>query len=184
MELAGQEQQQPQRRDVGPVQIVEDDHQRPDRRSFAQVGRCRVVGAEAHGGLVTEDAVARLVRTGQHGEDRLAPAAVPRQRADHLDPGPVARRALALPAGPPHGDRAACLRVRGRFGGERGLTDAGLAGQEYDSARAGHRGIDGRMQRVNGQPPPDQHICRHTPLWTAPAKARGSTDVDRVAWRG
>ena len=184
MELAGQEQQQPQRRDVGPVQIVEDDHQRSDRRSFAQVGRCRVVGAEAHGGLVAEDAAARLVRTSQRCENRLGSTAFPRQRADDLDPRPVARRALVFPASPPHGDRTVCLRVRRRFGGQRGLTHAGLAGEEYDAARAGQSSIDGRTQRVDGQPPPDQHICRHTPLWPARAKARGSTDVDRVAWRG
>jgi len=166
------------------VQIVEDDHQRTDRRSFAQVGRCRVVGAEPHGGLVAEDAVIRLIRPRQRGEHRVATVVFPRQRADDLDPRPEPGRALALPAGPPDGDRAARLSVCRRFGGQRGLAHAGLAGEEYDPAHAGHGGIDGRTQRVNGQPPPDQRICRHTPLWTARTKTSGSTDVDQAAWRG
>jgi hypothetical protein len=65
-----------------------------------------------------------------------------RASADDLDPRPVARRALALPAGPPHGERAACLRVRRRLGGKRGLAHASLADEENDPARTGDSGIN------------------------------------------
>lgn len=53
------------------------------------------------------------------------------------------QRALALPAGLPHGERAACLRARRRLGGERGLAHASLAGEEKDRARICNGGADG-----------------------------------------
>ena len=55
-------------------------------------------------------------------------AVVPCQRTYNLDPRPETRRAVALPARPPHGGRAPRLGVGHRLRGERGLAHAGLTG--------------------------------------------------------
>ena len=165
MQLAGEEDQQPQRRHVRPVQIIDDDNQRPLRRSSPQIRRRRVVGAEADRGLIAQDAApgcGGAGELGQHGLARLA--AAPGQTTHHLDPRPEARGAVALPARPPHGDRALRLRVGHRLGGERGLAHAGLARKQHNPARTRDGGIDGRTQRAGNQPPPDKHVRRHTPI--------------------
>ena len=127
MQLAGEEHEQAQRRQVRPVQVVEDDHQGPLRRLLAQVRRGPVVDTEADRGLVAQDAASFLGGAGQLGQHGLAgPPGRARparcgvlaflrcQRAHHLDPRPEAGRAVALPAGAPHGGRPAVLRVSRR----------------------------------------------------------------------
>ena len=106
-------------------------------RSFAQVGRCRVVGAETYRGLVAEDAVARLVRTRQPGENRFA--LPPPSRASARTPGSTAS-SPARPRPPSTSPTRRPRRVPSRtppLRRQRGLTHAGLAREEYDPARAG-----------------------------------------------
>ena len=81
MQLAGEEHEQPQRRHVGPVQVVEDDHQRPLRRPAAQVRRGQVIGTEADRGLVAQDAAPLLGDAGELGQHRLARAVALRASA-------------------------------------------------------------------------------------------------------
>src|SRR5262249_33852986 len=68
-------------------------------------------------------------------------------------------------------DRALRLRVGHRLGGERGLAHAGLAREQHHPARTPDGGIDGRTQRADDQPPPDKHVCRHTPILARQARS-------------
>src|SRR2546430_11804141 len=40
------------------------------------------------------------------------------------------------------------------------------------------RGVDRRTQRADGQPPPDKHVCRHTPIMTLKMGDRKSTRLN------
>ena len=177
MQLAGEEHEQAQRRQVRPVQVVKDDHQGPLRRLLAQVRRGPVIDTEADRGLVAQDAASFLGGAGQLGQHGLAGRAgrarparcgalalLRCQRAHHLDPRPEAGGTVALPARAPHGGRPAVLRVRDGPGGERGLAHAGLAREEDDPARSPGRGVGRRVQGADRQPPPDKHVCRHAPI--------------------
>ena len=168
MQLAGEEHEQPQRRHVRPVQVVDDDHQRPLRRPPPQVSRRHVIGTEADRGLIAQDAAAPLPGdAGKFGPHTLARvAAFRRQRTHHLDPRPEAGRAIALPAGAPHDRGSARLGVGHRFGSERGLAHACLTREQDDPARTPDGGVDRRTQRADRQPPPDKHVPRHTPILT------------------
>ena len=165
-EPAGQEVQELERRGVGPLQVFQDDDQRPLAGGRQQHGGELVEQPEAgrRGQLV---AGRRLVgrprqlgqEPGQRGgagrEPRRSPASG-HERPEHLHPGPVRRRALPRPAPAPHHPRAARLRRGRRRGDHRRLADAGLAGEQDQPAPPADQLLDGADELGEHVVPPGE----------------------------
>jgi hypothetical protein len=130
---AGVEGGQLDRRRVGPVQVVEDDHQRRPPGGLQQ-------GA-AGGVEALEPAGQRGRLAGRAG---VLEAGLDPERGQDLQPGPERRG--ALPAGAPDDGRAPRLGVVGGGRGQGGLADPGLAGEGHDPAPGRQRGLDQRSQ--------------------------------------
>ena len=160
-QLAGEEAEQEQRRRVGPVEVVEDEDERPrpsgareERREGIKQPKARLLGVERrrHGEIGKPIANLRNdlgdVRRGG-AEDGLEPhtVALLDVGADDLRPGPVRRCALALPRASPEDLGSPCPRVGGQSIGELALPDPGLAGHEAHAATACHRALEPGAQR-------------------------------------
>ena len=136
---AGQESQQPQRRLVGPVQVVEHHEHGPPGGQAAEAPRDRLEQAEL--GVARGGGAHRFGRPGGRLQQPARLAEVGRWQAaglQHLRPGPVRWRAVAFPAEPAQdeGSRPSLADQRGQH---RRLADAGLAAdhQELPGAVAG-----------------------------------------------
>ena len=124
-QLAGEVlEQQQQRGTVGPVQVLEHEHDRSFRGDPEQMGRDRVEEHEAGPVRVAR----RTRRGGRRVEDR---SELRRRRsrevAQRLRPRPVRGRAGILRTAAGRDDRAAPLGLAGQPPRERGLADPGLA---------------------------------------------------------
>jgi hypothetical protein len=126
----GVEGRQLHRRRVGPVEVVEHDHQRGRGRGLEQGA---ADGVEA-------------LEPGPRGRSGLAALEVELdpEGAQGLQPGPERRG--ALPAGAPDDGRAPRLGVVGGRRGQGGLADPGLAGEGDEPAPGRQRGRDQRLQ--------------------------------------
>ena len=154
--VLGGELQQPQRRGIGPVQIVEHHDDRLVLGSGHQHARHRVVQAEpvrrAVAARLAEQDVQRAV--GHRGPAALADRAP--QPADHLCPRPVARSARRVPAGPVEHEGADTLRLFGGAGDERGLADSGFPGDQHQPAVAFGGAGDLRAEHPRGMVTSDE----------------------------
>ena len=145
-----------QRRLVGPVQIVEHEHERALLRAAAQQPgerveepEARLLAGEAGRGRQRRQARAQLGhelrQLGRVGAERRAqPLRLGRRHelAQHLHPGPEGRRALAFEAAPDQHLRAALARHARELLGRARLADAGLAGEQHEPAAAGERRVE------------------------------------------
>ena len=157
LQLQAQEPQQRQRRRIGPVQVIQDQQQRPARGRRPQEARQAVEQPEPRLLRFQRRRKRKIRNAVTHGGDQLsdvgrADAQVITQRgrvadlhlhiaADDLDPGPERGRARPFPAPTPQHHRAAHGRPRGQLLGQPGLADAGLARHQHDPTTAGRRGI-------------------------------------------
>ena len=142
--------QQQQRRPIGPVQVVQDQHERPHRRELLeQLGD----GVE-HPGAVSLRVGGRLAGAAR----RELPEAVrehvgDRERRQRLREWLVRRRRLLLAAAVQH-ERAGLLdRVR-ELRQQPGLADARLAGDQRDAALAAARARERLVQAGDRRLPP------------------------------
>ena len=165
-EPAGQEVQELERRGVRPLQVFQDDDQRPllggrqqhrgqlveqpelGRRGQLVPGR-RPVGCRWQLGQEPGQ------RGGAGREARRSPADG-HERPEDLHPGPVGRRALPWPAPAPHHPRAATLRRGRRRRDHRRLADAGLAGEQDQPAPPAGQLLDGADELGEHVVPPDE----------------------------
>jgi hypothetical protein len=74
MQLAGEEHEQPERRHVGPVQIVQDDTSGRCAARLRRYVAARSVGTEADRGLIAEAAAPLRADAGEPGQHRFARA--------------------------------------------------------------------------------------------------------------
>jgi hypothetical protein len=175
LQVLAHEPQRRQRGRVSPVEVVEDQQQRPlgggrpeeageaveqpepgrlrlDRR------RCRQVRqALADGG----DELGDVGRAGAHLAAERRRVAALHVGADDLDPRPERRRTLRLPAAAPQDGGAACRRGGGHLLGEPGLADAGLAGEQHHAAAAAGGGVQVGGERGQLGPAADERCRRH-----------------------
>ena len=127
--VPGQELQQPDRALVGPVQVVQDEHQRSRGGGGGQSVGDRIEQLEA--GIRPGLGRPRPVEPGDRvGHGLLVVLA---DGANHLPPRPVRRRPVTLPAGGPHRPRR---DPRRQLGDEAGLADPRLAGDQDEHALA------------------------------------------------
>jgi hypothetical protein len=159
--------EQPQRGRVGPVQVVEHHDEGTPLGDGHQGRGDRVVDLERVAGFVDVDVAQH---DGEAGAGRLVcrRPVVGRaaQAPQDLHPRPVARRAVGRPTGPADHERTTAPRVVGRPGDQRRLADAGLAGDEHQTAVAVGRPLDLRAQEGDGVLPPDECLAdprRHGP---------------------
>jgi hypothetical protein len=159
--LAGEESQQEQRGLVGPVEIVEDEHQRPglgaalqERRDRIEQAKARLLGVDRRRSGEVGKAIVNLgndLRHIRHGgaEDLFQHATVALVELDAKDlrPGPVGRRALALPGAAPEDGGVAGRGALRQLVGELALADARLAGNQNDRAAAGDGALEPVVQR-------------------------------------
>ena len=136
---AGVEGGQLDRRRVGPVQVVEHDHQR--RRGPAASSRAPLTAWKRSNR-------ARATTGRLAGRAGVLEAGLDPERGQGLQPGPERRG--ALPAGAPDDGRAPLLGVVGGGRGQGGLADPGLAGEGDDPAPGGQRGLDQRRSSASG----------------------------------
>ena len=165
-EPAGQEVQELERRGVGPLQVLQDDDQRPLAGGRQQDGGELVEQPEAgrRGQLVAgRRPVGRPRQLGQEPGQRGGAGRQPRrspasghERPEDLHPGPVRRHALPRPAPAPHHPRAARLRRGRRRGDHRRLADAGLAGEQDQPAPPAGQLLDGADELGEHVVPPDE----------------------------
>jgi hypothetical protein len=134
--------EQEQRRMVGAVQVVEDQHQR------LPVG---ALGEQREHAVEEPEAVGRLGRLRAALEQRpevseQAPASGADEALEHLRPGPERRRTLGLPTPPP--DHPAAVPTGPEVGllGQAGLADPGFAREEDQAAPATHGLRDAAVQ--------------------------------------
>ena len=157
-QLARQEPQEQQRRDVGRVQIVEHQHDRPTLA--APCAGTRVVASNRRKRAPSESSGGGSRRPGKRRAARArAGRAPPRRRracarsaladrsnvaAQRLRPGPVGGRATRLPAAPHQHPRAACSRARGQLVGKSALADARLATEQDEASVPRQRVVERR----------------------------------------
>jgi hypothetical protein len=161
--ITRKELQQPERRLVRPVQIVEHEHERrdlrgggehvdhgveqPEPRSIVKVVRRRCLPEEAPELLAVAVELPPQVVSIARGDEGT----------DKLSPGPVGGRALALPATrPQHGRR----HSRRDLPDQPRLADAGLAADEGHDALSELRRLYGGDQGMKLRLPTDER-CRH-----------------------
>ena len=130
---------------VGPVEVVEHDHQRPGPGGLEQGGADGVEPLEPGRGRRRRRRRRRapVLEAGVHAE-----------RGQDLQPGPERRG--ALPAGPPHDRGAPLLGVVGGGRGQGGLADPGLTDEGDEPAPGGQRGLDQGPQLGQRPVPADQ----------------------------
>ena len=142
-QLVHEELQQEQRRRVGPLQVVEDEHQRCVVGTTPEERRHRIEEVEAR--------VLRLWRDGRRWRLqppqlrhelrevwRTGPVRNPWQAGpDHLNPRPVGRSPLALPAPPPEHEVTPRRGLTRQLLHEPGLPDARLPDDEEEASAAG-----------------------------------------------
>ena len=141
--VGGDELEQPQRRRIGPVQVLKGHHDRSGVRRADQHrrdgvgelelgmtigGRVRCIGA------AEEPAQRRIRWVAQAGRRRR-----PLDGTQHLRPRPIARRTAMLPTRPGRHQRLLATRPRQRIGHQGRLADPGLAGDQHQTAVAGQR---------------------------------------------
>ncbi|MBW3653529.1 MAG: 2-amino-4-hydroxy-6-hydroxymethyldihydropteridine diphosphokinase [Actinobacteria bacterium] len=113
------------------------------------------------------------------GGERLADVALGRQPAQDPQPRPVRGRAAALPGTAPQDGRAGGDGFRADRVGERGLADAGVAGDHEQAPAAGERVFEpqaqlGQLAITTDEAP---RANAHAPS----VSAAGSADADRLA---
>ena len=132
---------------VGPVEVVEDEHQRPRRAGLGEQRGHRVEEAEAVavGGAVVGGRRPELAEQdpelgGAHAETfaQRVERGARGPAAHHLDHRLVGRDRLLVEAPVEH-QRAVVARAAAQLGGQAGLADAGVPGQQDELADAGHR---------------------------------------------
>ena len=131
---------------VGPVEVVEHDHQRPGPGGLEQGG--------ADGVEVLEPGRGRRRPRRRRRPAPVLEAGVDAERGQGLQPGPERRG--ALPARPPYHRGTPLLGVVGGRRGQGGLADPGLAGEGDDPAPGGQRGLDQGPQLSQRPVPADQ----------------------------
>ena len=180
-ELRGHEPQQQQRRLIGGVQVIEEQHERLGRRGAPQVGGDRFEDPEAgafggdggRGGQIRKQLVKlrddrrQLGAAASHLRSQQRGLRIAHVRAQRLYPGPVGRCAARLPA-PADEDAAAALpRARRELLGEPALADPGLTADEDQRAGARERCLQRGQQ------------LRHLPL-AADEPSRGCRCLRRT----
>ena len=141
-----------QRRGVGPLQVVEQDHHLTGRAGAPQRRRHGL-----HGGVGTAAGGLPSAGVEQRHEPRLRLVrGVVAQRAQHGQPRPEGGGGPALVGASPQDERAAVARDGGDLLQQPGLADAGLA---LDDAEAGggaalleHRQQDGELAAAADEP--------------------------------
>ncbi|PSK66019.1 hypothetical protein B0E53_02056 [Micromonospora sp. MH33] len=168
--VLGGELEQPHRGRVGPVQVVEDDHDRPVLGDGHQRRGHGVVQGELRLTAVVRGLLPRRVGAGALAEQRrearpggllragpvVRPAA---QAAQHLHPGPVAGGAVGVPAGRAEHQRPAPPGLVGSSAHQRGLPDARLAGDQDQTAVARGHPVHFGAQQGRGVLPPDDRLA-------------------------
>ena len=136
-ELAGDEGQQLERRQVGPLEVVEHDDQRAVGGGLGQQVGHRLEHPEP--GAVAGRRRRRRRRRGRAGScsSGAAAAGPPRATSDAHDgqPRPERRRGAALEGVAPEDRRAPAPGLGGQLLEQPGLADAGLALDEHDADR-------------------------------------------------
>ena len=133
LELARDELEQAERPDVGPVEVVDHEHQRPGLRERGERRAHPLEELEARAGrLGVRAAVAGAQLRGELGQTRAA---------ERLREGPVDRRALAVVAAAPRDVGPALARGGSERRGDARLADAGLAEHDDQPARARKGGL-------------------------------------------
>ncbi len=188
-----------QRRQVGPVQIVEDDqqgHAGGDARQAARehleetkAGRVGVRGGDRRGwGRMRTQLGHQLherLRIRQQRRGELRRLAVARTRLDHLCPRPVGGPAFGLVAASPEHAHLPGHHRRGELVGQTRLADPGLAAQQIQRPTPAARGVERSAQlpelrpsadhrrALSGEPPAGESV-RVTP-WNVPEKSPAVT---------
>ena len=170
--VLGGELQQPQRRRVGPVQVVEHDHHRAVLGDRDQGAGHRVEDPERLGRVGTGPARAvrragrRLAQqhpqagaAGGLGRRPLPGGGGPPEPADHLHPRPVAGRAVRAPAGAAEDQRPPPPRLVGGPADQGGLADPGLPGDQHQPAVAVGRPGDLGPEHPGRMVPPDDRLA-------------------------
>ena len=149
VQAAREELEQPHGGDVGRVQVVEHDHggpprgRRPDERCRGvEGGEARGLGVErrrgvGRGGQPLAELRGDLRHVGRSGAEvrrHLVGRPLLHQPPDRLDPGPVGRRAAALPGAAPEDGVALPGRLLHDRLGQAGLPDAGLSRDQEQRA--------------------------------------------------
>lgn len=166
----GDEQQQLERRQIGGVQIVEHDRDRPLARAVSQHASDRIEAPKP-----TRGGIARVGRCGRHPELRhelrdlgerrgLDPrSSVREDLAQHFDPRPQRRGTTGLPRSAPGDAHTRALgRVRERAR-ERRFADARLAVDEQHGAAPRRRIFDRLLHERELVIAPDQRGHRRHP---------------------
>jgi hypothetical protein len=158
IELAREEARQSQGRIVGPVQVVERQHQRLSRAGAHEEAAHALEQAKARLLVVVQDAKGRDVadqlaelrhQLAELGGARpeiageRGPIGGPGVLAQHLRPGPEGRRPAALVTAPEERQRAARARFARELLGGAGLADPRLADQQHQPPLA----REGRVER-------------------------------------
>ena len=170
-DLARDERQQAQRGGVGPVQVVEHDHERRAPRRRAQEGGHPVVEPEARLRSLGPARVAPrrqlLQQLGHQPRNLLGgrePAAalgeLGAEPAQHLHPGPVRRRALALVTPPREHARARCARCARELVRGARLADARFAREQHHAAAPAPRTLERRREARERVLAPDEPVAR------------------------
>ena len=161
--------QELERRAVGPVEVVEDQHERRLRAGLAEQRGHRVEEAQAVarpeapcvlGGRRAELAEQDPELGGAHAE-ALAQRVERGARgpaAHHLHHRLVGRDRLLVEAPVEH-QRAVVARAAAQLGGQAGLADAGVAGQQDELARAGDRLVPVLLEHVELPRAADERVA-------------------------
>jgi hypothetical protein len=172
-QFGGEKGQQAQRRGVGPVQIVEDQKQRPffghclpDRNDGMKELEARLIALERLDRGQIVQAAAYLRHDGgdvcgtltQHRAQAVIIACI-QQSAQRLDPRPIGRGAGFLEAAPPPHLHTASRRFVGQFLAEPGLAHAGVSRQHKKLVLAGTRSVQRRTQGCQLELAADEHAA-------------------------
>ena len=162
VERAGQDGEHVERRGIGPVQVVEHHDEWLVTRQASQGGRDRLPEPEAcrlwvlgwwrfevgHELLHRWDHRREVSGSRSEGVGDGSPVAPVEEVSDDLHPWPERRSAASLVAASPDDDRAGLCGLVGDLLDEARLADAGLTGDEGDSASSGaNRGQIGAQCR-------------------------------------
>ena len=173
-ELHGQELDELERRDVGPLRVVDDDDERSspggDREELSngieetKSGVGRLLRRRRCGGSVRlSDQAADFVQPLLSERGRQVGGQSRHDFAQCLHPWPQGRCPLAVPTGGPHDASALAFDAAGDLAGQRRLADAGFARHHDELAAAGEQPVDGRLDGLELLVTSDDRDVGHRP---------------------
>ena len=149
---------QKQRRLVRGVDVVESGEQRPLGCNVCEKAADRVEEAKAL--ALRYDRARRRAPSGVRVAGSGELLQISSDRADHLHPRPVRRRAALLPAATRDDAHALLLGNAGELAHQPGLADPRLTGEEYERAAAGSCLLERRHQICELLRAPDERAHR------------------------